>query len=122
MTYTCKIEEHYEFETLITLAISKKLNICNIYRKEGWKDWPYVKFSPDDTYLGDNVYGSKSSQGTVVNFIELLQLMCEGDKNRLELTEEYTAVLDRENRVVKVGCQNIPFSKVEDLYKLINKK
>jgi hypothetical protein len=42
-------------------------------------------------------------------------------KDKLVLTSDYTANIDRENGLVVVGCQKIPFYKVNELYKLINK-
>lgn len=39
----------------------------------------------------------------------------------LELTSINTAKIDRENEFVEVGCQKIPFDKVNELYMLINK-
>lgn len=37
----------------------------------------------------------------------------------LKLTSDYNAKVDYTNSIVEVGCQSIPFSKVEELYKLI---
>jgi hypothetical protein len=42
-------------------------------------------------------------------------------KDKLVLSSDYTAKIDRENGLVVVGCQEIPFYKVNELYKLINK-
>lgn len=37
----------------------------------------------------------------------------------LELTKDYTAKIDMKNKVVVVGCQTIPFSKVDELHHMI---
>jgi hypothetical protein len=37
----------------------------------------------------------------------------------IKLTDQYTAVIDRDNRVVNVGCQVIPFDKVMELYEAL---
>ncbi len=39
----------------------------------------------------------------------------------MRLTDDYEAVVDYSGKIVKVGCQNIPFSKVKELYNLIKK-
>ena len=35
------------------------------------------------------------------------------------LNKDYSAVINKETRIVKVGCQEFPFSKIEELYKAI---
>ena len=40
----------------------------------------------------------------------------------LKLTSDYSAVVDYKESIVNVGCQKIPFNKVEELHKLINQK
>lgn len=55
---------------------------------------------------------------TVTEFIEAVENY---KPNRLKLTDEYTADIDFGKKVVKVGCQTIPFSKVTELYRMINK-
>ena len=39
--------------------------------------------------------------------------------HEIELNSEYTAIVDTKKRVVKVGCQEIPFSRVIEISKLI---
>jgi len=38
----------------------------------------------------------------------------------LRLTSDYMATVDLQNKVIKVGCQVIPFDKVEELYKIMH--
>jgi hypothetical protein len=40
--------------------------------------------------------------------------------SELKLTDDYTAIINKESRVVEVGCQKIPFKKVDELHKLIH--
>lgn len=40
----------------------------------------------------------------------------------IELTRDYTAIVNYKTRIVTVGCQEIPFSKVTELYNLINQQ
>lgn len=39
--------------------------------------------------------------------------------DKVELTSDYTAVINYANETVQVGCQIIPYAKVEELYKMI---
>jgi hypothetical protein len=45
------------------------------------------------------------------------------DANRhlysVELNEDYTAVVDTKKRIVRVGCQEFPFSKIQEVAKII---
>lgn len=47
------------------------------------------------------------------------------DANRhlysVELNEDYTAVVDTKKRTVRVGCQEFPFDKIEQLVNIVNK-
>jgi hypothetical protein len=44
------------------------------------------------------------------------------DNKTISLNDEYVAVVDFETSMIKVGCQEIPFSKVKELYNLLNNK
>jgi hypothetical protein len=44
------------------------------------------------------------------------------DTEKYKLNSEYTAVLDRDNRTVKVGCQTFEFYRIRELYELIYEK
>ena len=37
----------------------------------------------------------------------------------IKLNDEYTAIIKGDTEIVEVGCQNIPFSKIEEVYKAI---
>lgn len=42
---------------------------------------------------------------------------CDNWKNNvIQLTDEYKAEIDKEKKVVKVGCQTIPFDKIKQVY------
>lgn len=55
-----------------------------------------------------------------VSLEEFLSLFFGEDVDRIQLTPHYEAVIDHKEKVVVVGCQNIPFAKVTELYNLIN--
>lgn len=50
------------------------------------------------------------------------ELLWERKVSKMTLTSEYEAIVDYEKEVVKVGCQTIPFSKVQELYDVVNKR
>lgn len=66
------------------------------------------------------VYGFLNNCDACLPKIKHRKLLWERKEYKLELTTEYTAVVDKENKVVRVGCQTIPFEKVEELIKIIN--
>lgn len=42
------------------------------------------------------------------------------DTTTFKLNDDYTAVVNSRTKTITIGCQNIPFSKVNELYNLIN--
>lgn len=123
MIYTFKVEHKYQFEALIEMAKFKNFTICEAYLEEGWGRWPIFQFSAFADHGYHVVGGQYQSASTVVvkSFERMIEILFTEVTESIELTNDYTAVLDRKNHIVKVGCQEIPFSKVEELYKLINK-
>ena len=55
---------------------------------------------------------------------QVLQFVEKGKRKAVKLNNQYTAKIDYENQIIEVGCQTIPFSKVEELAEVIrtNKK
>jgi hypothetical protein len=52
---------------------------------------------------------------TATEFVELFM----EKQEQVKLNEEYTATIDRKNRLVRVGCQEISFERVDELFKII---
>ena len=64
------------------------------------------------------VYGfSSNMHGADFNTVGR-PLLFDRNSIKISLTDEYDAVVDMQNKVVKVGCQTIPFAKVKELYGL----
>jgi hypothetical protein len=55
---------------------------------------------------------------TATEFVELFM----EKQEQVKLNEEYTATIDRKNRLVRVGCQEISFERVDELFKVIYTK
>ena len=53
---------------------------------------------------------------------QVLQFISAGLQNKLKLTSDYTAEIDRTAKVVRVGCQTISFDTVHELARLISLK
>jgi len=69
-------------------------------------------------YDGTNIIGSRSGGGYTELSLDKFEEFCKS-YDGVQLNEEYTARIDRKNRVVIVGCQTIPFEKVLRLAELI---
>jgi hypothetical protein len=99
-----------------------------------WEDdiettWcPLDVFKEDLTieYDGDGldiveVYGYSSNMDATSLSTRDRTLLWKRDRPvELRLTSDYVATVDLQNKVVKVGCQVIPFNKVEELYKIMH--
>jgi len=66
-------------------------------------------------------YGS-NMHGASLRMDDRKLLWKRNDTEKLKLNSEYTAVLDRDNGVVKVGCQTFNFFTIRKLYELIYEK
>ena len=123
MRYSLKIKHQHHFETLMAVAKSKELSICEDYLEDGYEEWPVFLLRLDglDGFHVAGAHNLFPEEYTQVSFDKMLQIICEETLDVIKLTDEYTAFLDREKFVVRVGCQEIPFSKVEELYNLIIK-
>lgn len=121
MIYTFKVQHEYQFKALIEIARLKQLSICETYLEEGRLIWPIFQFNvvPDEGY---SIVGGQHTTGAEIkSFEKMIDILYNTTVESFKLTDDYTAVLDRENFVVKVGCQEIPFNKVKELYDLIIK-
>lgn len=117
--YSFRITEQYEYDTLLSVAKAKSIHICELYLKEGWRKWPYFIYRPTLEEVLGAVHSSRSC-----TLEEMLKLLTGHEKPvvTVKLTSEYDAIIHKYDKVIKVGCQTIPFSKVEELYSLIKDK
>lgn len=88
--------------------------------------WPETWSSQMDQFVGKEF---------IVKAISSTNISLEGPLNRfpffvmeitekqaiksVRLNENHVAKIDKDNKTVKVGCQTIPFDKIEEVYKLI---
>jgi hypothetical protein len=91
---------------------------------------PLSKYDDDLTYINDDecdiveVYGySSNMQATSLSKSNRTLLWKrDGGAIELRLTKDYMAFIDLKNKVIIVGCQTIPFDKVEELHKIMHKE
>jgi hypothetical protein len=104
---------------LIEVAKIKGINVCTLFEEEV-DIWCFA-FDPGGDY--DIIYGTnddsirKYKEITVGGMLDAILNFKVPVK--VQLTNDYTAIIDQENKVVKVGCQTIPFEKVVELYNKI---
>lgn len=92
----------------------------------------YVSVTPDDYDAGytgivfnrEELCGRKASltksEITIAQFFEYCDNWEKLKPVELQLTGDYKAVINKDDKTVKVGCQTIPFDKINELHKLIN--
>lgn len=117
MTYVTNLTEKWQFNALITIAKNKELSVCTHYQSEGHEKWPWFIFRS----VEGEILGMRSTEydSSKISFEEMIEKMMNFVPNFLRLNEEYTAVVNREKRVIEVGCQKFTFEKVEELYNFI---
>lgn len=62
----------------------------------------------------------KEKEITIAQFFEYCDNWQKLKPVELQLTSDYKAVINKDDKTVKVGCQTIPFDKINELHKLIN--
>jgi len=62
----------------------------------------------------------KEAEITIAQFFEYCDNWEKLKPVELQLTSDYKAVINKDDKTVKVGCQTIPFGKINKLHKLIN--
>lgn len=93
----------------------------------GWKDSYKMGFkniafdASTNTLCGNSSYLGDSTNKMWITIDEFIDHCNSFKQSKLELTSDYTANIDFSTEVVNVGCQKIPFKKVEELYNLIKK-
>lgn len=108
---------------LIEIAEKRGLSVCSIF-KGGVMHWDFVLNKQPDS--NNDISGAGYSEGArghvLVTPGEMFTMIMESTpKVTVRLTDDYNAVVDLSEKIITVGCQKIPFSKVEELYKVINK-
>jgi hypothetical protein len=116
-----EVRNQHVLNMLFAIAESKNITVCENYRSGGVVKRPVFMFNPDknDVQISGIRHIDDERRVSLTEMIELLEKYDVPDK--LRLTSDYIAIVNRENKIVEVGCQKIPFDKVNELYELINK-
>ena len=104
---------------LIAIARENGATICDLYEREDTVRWPWFVYQPDNTL--SQIAGARVSFGTVVTIEEMIDLLSGPKTVLFKLNSEYTAEIDKANKIVKVGCQTFSFAKVKALANKIEK-
>jgi len=115
MTKLTKTTSQWEFDALIALAKSKELEICDLYLKEGYEVWPYFAFR-NYKILG---VGKPSYDDPIISFNEMIECIMGNHIRKIQLNDNYNAIIDEKSKTIEVGCQTFTFDKVKELYNLI---
>jgi hypothetical protein len=117
MTYVTKITEKWQFDALVTIAKERQLSVCTQYQSEGHEKWPWFAFrSIEDEIIGMRTTDFDSTQ---ISFEQMIEKLMKFVPYILHLNGECTAILNREERFIEVGCQKFTFEKIEELYNFI---
>lgn len=102
------------FEFLVNYARSKNVPVYEGTNKDSHNRYPYLYFT------NNHFVGSVKAGFTVVSVEEFIKLCDEWNNDDVKLNADYTARIDRKNKVVNVGCQQFSFESINNLYVAIN--
>lgn len=117
-TVCFKVQEQYQFDALMGVAHTiPDLKICENYKREGWRFWPYFVLRNSGTCSDHHIIGSTANSYKNLSFGEMLKTIAEYKpiQSRVEITPAYTAKIERGEKIVTVGCQDIFFENVKKL-------
>jgi hypothetical protein len=105
---------------LIGKAKESGLDVCSFYESyANTGDVGRFTYFKLDTKLKVVVGNTGEDGGEKISIDEMMDEMKNCKYTSIKLTDQYTAVIDRDNRVVNVGCQVISFDKVMELYEAL---
>lgn len=79
--------------------------------------YPYLYWDSENNILSQRQYVRNKH----LVLTEFLNEFFDDEKIRIKLNDNHIATILKEEKMVKVGCQQIPFDKVEELYQAIQK-
>ena len=105
-------------EMLIEAAEKKGLKVCKLFKQFPMR-WDFA-LAQDDYHTNDILgshYDGKNRKHILVTPGSMFDMIMKYPLTQtIQLTDEYEAVIDKSNKIVKVGCQRIPFEKVNGLF------
>lgn len=125
-TYSFEIKSEKQWKLLLKMADTLEIKFCELFKEEGWKAWTHAHLYAGGED-GVEIVGARFEEGTVCrSFADFVRAMVSNKEKEnfvtVKLNDSYDAVIDVERKVVKVGCQVLPFSKVEQVYKAMKKR
>lgn len=101
---------------------ANRVKVDEIY----YSDYNSLHFSDTDGISGyswDSYPRAVNPKYNVLSIEQFIQKCDTYEKKQIteiELTSSYSAVINKNSKTIQVGCQTIPFDKVDELYKLIH--
>ena len=86
----------------------------------GYDSYPNLFFSVLNERIAGTRDLSDKKEITIAQFFEYCDNWEKLNPVELQLTRDYKAVINKDDKTVKVGCQTISFDKINELHKLIN--
>lgn len=116
LTFLC----NYGFRGYVDSTYSQ--NPKSIDENTSFQRWPILLIRNDNKTIyfrfsansGDPLYNWPENAASIINAIDKVPVT-------VKLNETYTAEINEIHKTVAVGCQTIPFSSIEELYKEIQK-
>jgi len=96
-------------------------NIKDILNDTPYEVWPILLIKDAKkisfrrcTSVGPNLVKNwPEDAASIIEYFSQVPIM-------IPLTRDYNATVNKRDQVVEVGCQNIPFAKIDELYNLIH--
>ena len=105
------------FEFLVNYARSKNVPVYEGTCKDSYNDGFRHLWFNGSVFCGNTSSCSISKHKTVEEFMALCD---EWNNDDVKLNADYTARIDRKNKIVNVGCQRFTFESINNLYVAIN--
>jgi len=117
MEYTIEIRNEKVLQVLFDIAKESGVEICSTYERDRTNGWGFFVFNTDR----NKVFGSRANieKRDVLSIDSMIVLLEDNKRNKLRLNEDYTAEINRDKKVVNVGCQTFSFEVINKLSEMI---
>lgn len=105
-------------DSLLKFAKEKGVPVYSKSFDKRFEDYPHIIWNREEL-CGGSPGALFITSATVITIDELIEAINDYRKVEVPLTSDYTAKIDSDQKIVAVGCQKIPFERVEELYKTI---
>ena len=114
----CKFESKELYAAALDYARAKGVSIYKLCGIESFYEYPCIAFVRGELCGSKRIGGDREI--TIAQFFEYCDNWEKCKPVELQLNDEYKAVVNKEDKTVKVGCQYFSFDKINELHKLIN--